>query len=132
MSLSKLIKINIEILYEICNHKHFLQLKKIFPIVDDYKQRKIKNVKTAFNMIEKINYNDTEYDDFTKKLFTINKSIILKKYINKITNKINKKLITNESSFDKNIEEYINKNKIVCFIYKGVAFEFNNLRYKDI
>jgi len=110
MSLSKSIKINIEMLYEICNHKHILQLKKICPIVEDYKQRKIKNIKTVLNIIEKINYHDDEYIEFNKKIFTIDKSIILKKYINKIRNKTNNKLMIDESSFDKNLEEYLNMN----------------------
>ena len=24
------------------------------------------------------------------------------------------------------------ENKIICFVYSGIAFELNNLRYKDI
>ena len=61
MSLSKKIILNINILYDICNNKHFLQLKYIIPIINDYKLRKIRNKNTALNKIANINFPNDDY-----------------------------------------------------------------------
>ena len=64
MSLSKAILININILYDMCNDKHFLQLKYMIPVINDYKQRKIRNINTALNKITNINFPNEDYIQF--------------------------------------------------------------------
>ena len=110
MSLSKTIIININMLYDLCQNKHFLQLKQIIPIIKDYKQRKIRNINSALNNITKINFSNDDYIKFNKKLFNIDKSIILKRYIQKIRNKINSKITNLNLTFDKCLEEFIVNN----------------------
>ena len=66
MSLSKAILININMLYDMCNDKHFLQLKNIIPVINDYKQRKIRNINTVLIKITNIFFSNDDYIQFNK------------------------------------------------------------------
>ena len=111
MFLSKTIKINIDLLYNMCYDKYFLELKYIIPVINDYMQRKIRNINTTLNKLEKINISKNDCIKYNESLFKIDKSIILRRYVQKIRNKINNKnIIIPEITFDRIIEDFIGIN----------------------
>jgi len=112
MSFSKIVSNNLELLYDTCKFKHILEMKQINILINDYKLRNIRNIKTVINKMSKIYISNDEINSFTKKLFKIDKKIIIKKYILKIQNKIQNKIKNkiNNKSFDDIISEFISIN----------------------
>ena len=84
------------------SNKNILEMKQIKKIIDEYKERKIKNIITAKNYITKVDVSKDIFDNYIKNLFKINKIIIIKRYKIKIFNKIKNK------SFNLKIKDYIN------------------------
>lgn len=62
------------------------------------------------NKITNINFSNDDYTKFNKRLFTIDKSIVWKRYIQKFKNKINSNIMISEITFDQNLEEFIKNN----------------------